>query len=202
MSTIKATYLQHPSSSSANLTLASDGTVSGGSGLGGLVHLHTESMTSDSSLSIDNVFDSTYDFYRIHVRATGSSTNLQLRCRTRLSGADDTASVYYTSSYYIGTTGAGAGSTVGVITNVGWEILNATDPADTNSQGYFDLAYPLSNKRKQGSGLFSQQNPSSVGYGQIRWMNKTNTTNFDGLTFFTNTGTITAEFSIYGYANS
>jgi hypothetical protein len=201
MSTIKTTHLQHPSASSPNITLASSGAVEiNGSMTGaGLDLITTQSFSAASSVSVDNCFTATYDMYRIQIRLTASSTNLQLRCRTRLSGSDDTANAYFTSAYYIGTTGAAAGSSVGPVTTAGWEVFDATDPADTNSQGYFDLAFPTSGKRKQGAGLFSQQNPSSVGYGVARWFNKSATTNFDGLTFFTNTGTASGSFKIYGY---
>lgn len=95
MSTIKATYLQHPSSSSANLTLASDGTVSGGSGLGGLVHIATETFSAVSSVSVDGVFTAEYENYQIILSPFQISSLDETRLRLRSSGTDDSSTNYY-----------------------------------------------------------------------------------------------------------
>ena len=168
---------------------------------GGLVHLHTETFTTVSSVSVNNIFTSTYANYRIVVNLTASSTNLALRARTRLAGSDDTGSNYYTSRYYIGTTGAGAGSAVGAA-DTAWVIFDASDSTSTNNHGSFDLYTPLASVRKQGTGLCSQQNPSAVGYGFTTYFNKIVTTNYDGLTLYTSTGTASGVLRIYGYQNA
>lgn len=160
----------------------------------------TLTFTGVSSVSLNGAFTSTYENYRIIVQLTGSSTNLELRARTRLAGSDDTGSNYFTSLYYIGTTGAAAGSTVGSATT-SWSIFAASESTDTNNWGFFDLVNPLSSKRKQASGMASVQNPGSVGYGNSIFHNKIVTTTYDGLTLLTSTGTCTGTIRIYGYKN-
>ncbi len=172
------------------------------SGLGGgLSLIHTETFSAVSSVSVNNVFTSTYNNYRLIVNLTGSSTNLAFRVRTRLSGSDDTGSNYYTSSVQIGTTGAAFGSTVGGA-DTAWVIFDATDSTATNSQASVDLWTPLAAVRKQGAGMMGQQNPAAVGYGLSRYFNKIVTTNYDGLTFYTSTGTASGVLRIYGYQNA
>ena len=167
---------------------------------GGLVLVNQESFTSVSSVSFDNCFTSEYDHYRVIGNLSGASTNIEVRARTRLSGTDDSGSNYYTSLYYIGTTGAAAGSTVGTV-DTSWRFLFATDSTDATNNVVMDFHTPLSGKRKQAEGLSSTRNPSAVGYGYVLFYNKINTTNYDGLTLIGVTGTFSGTISIYGYRN-
>ena len=49
----------------------------------GMVHLHTETFSASSSVSIDNVFSSTYDDYRVMMRYSARvSSDLYLRYRS------------------------------------------------------------------------------------------------------------------------
>jgi hypothetical protein len=156
--------------------------------------------TGVSSVSLNGCFTSTYDNYRMIIQLTGSSTTLALNMRTRLSGSDDSTSSYYSSIYYIGTTGAAAGSTVGGVAS-SWNLVVGTDSTDTNSWMFMDLANPLSGKRKTGNGLANEQNAGGVGYGMSRFLNKIVSTNYDGFTLLTSTGTVSGTVRVYGYRN-
>lgn len=167
----------------------------------GLVLVNETAFSAVSSVSVNNCFTSTYENYRMIVNMTAASTNLALRFRTRLAGSDDTGANYFRSAYYIGTTGAAAGTDVGGVLNY-WTVFDACDSTDANNLHSLDLFSPLSGKRKNALGMYHQQNPSAVGYGGATYFNKIVTTNYDGLTFYTSTGTATFTVRIYGYRNS
>ena len=179
----------------ANITTAVDAVVPAG-----LVHINTTTFSAESSVSLDNVFTSTYDNYRLIVTLTDKSDNSGVNLRTRLAGSDDSASVHYSSSYYIGTSGAAAGSAVGSATT-SWTIFTAADSTDATGCAFLDFSDPLSAKRKLGGGTTNQRNPSGVGYGYSYYYNKTATTAYDGLTLLSSTGTMTGTISVYGYKN-
>lgn len=193
MSTIKTTYLQHPSSSSPNLTLASDGSVSGGAGLGGLVHIATESFSGVSSVSLDNVFTSTYDNYRIVVAADFAAGTAYLRLR--ISGTDKSSSTYRRTLASYSTAGAGpvveaANSATGV---------TLTFTGATTAKTTVDVFSPYINGKTwfsfQGAADGSNQN---VVHGAG---DQTETIQCDGFTLL-NTANFTGSLSVYGYANS
>ena len=61
----------------------------------GLVLLNTTSFTAVASQSINDVFSATYDFYRIIGNLTGSAAAADLSFRLRVSGADNSSSVFH-----------------------------------------------------------------------------------------------------------
>lgn len=190
MSTIKATHIQHPSAASPNFTLASDGTVSGGAGLGGLVHIHTETFASVSSVSIDDVFDATYNNYRVIVKFYWD-TNSNSFIYGRFGGSDVGTSSnsyhfnsfnttmgtsYFNSSSYIFNRANGNGNDVGLY--------------------FFDIFEPFdTNRRTLAWGSYFNNNT-------IGDMYSFSNTEFDGFRFAVDAGTATGVISVYGYANS
>jgi hypothetical protein len=192
MSTIKATHIQHPSAASPNLTLASDGTVSGGAGLGGLVHIHTETFASVSSVSIDDVFSEEYDNYRIIIYGATASTDNALDFRLRASGTDSTSSDYHLQILnYANTSLSGGRQTGGVSAEFG--------RINTGGSSFgIDMCSPFLPKVTTFISNNSYNLDSTVRqvYGRHGA-----TTSFDGLTIY-HSGTITGTIRIYGYANS
>jgi hypothetical protein len=77
-------------------------TVAGGGG--DLIKTGSGSYSATSSISVDNCFSSSYDYYKLYVNFTGTSTqNVDLRLRA--GGADDSSSNYsFEFSYLSGTT--------------------------------------------------------------------------------------------------
>jgi hypothetical protein len=65
----------------------------------GLVHLKTESFSAVASQSINDVFSTDYDQYKILTQISNSSAQ-SLRFRLRVSGGDLTGSVYTTQSLF------------------------------------------------------------------------------------------------------
>jgi hypothetical protein len=196
MSTIKATHIQHPSAASPNFTLASDGTVSGGAGLGGLVHIHTETFASVSSVSIDDVFDATYDNYRVMIffNNTGSAdTNF----RWRASGVDNaTTSSYITTRFRVQDTtlqgnryADNKAVSVGVsrpqVAGLSIDIIHPFQSVATTF-----MAHAMDN----GGGTQADLYLYSGYHNQL--------SSYDGFSFFPNGGLLTGSLSVYGYANS
>ena len=199
MSTIKTTYLQHPSSSSPNLTLAADGSMSGGAGLGGLVHIATESFTAVSSVSLNNVFSSNYQNYLVFINPTASSANQGLYLRYRASGTDATGTDFSYAGRDIGVTGS-AGDIVGS-NSLSYMPLGAS--SSTFNQTAIELviwnpyiaAYTMSR-------YSTWQYDGSSTYFRNMGARHNQTVSYDGFTFYPNTGTITGSLRVYGYRNS
>lgn len=159
---------------------------------GGLV-----SFTGVTTVSLNGVFSSTYDNYRIIIGNT-ASTGANLLIRLRASGTDNSSANYawsgtYTSSTsaaYNGETGPGSTSWAVGYSESGMQcntIIDVCSPFATNQAIYF-----ANNLRMSGS--VSSENKRSGGM--------TVTTSYDGLTLFAASGTITGSIRVYGYKNS
>jgi len=84
---------------SAIRTLGSaiDTTTKANADLVGLVYLNTTSFSAVASQSINDVFSSTYDAYRIVMDLLGSEASTGLRFRLRVSGSDASGASDYTN---------------------------------------------------------------------------------------------------------
>lgn len=194
MSTIKTTHLQHPSSGSPNLTLAADGSVSGGAGLGGLVHIHTESFSAVSSVSIDDVFTSDYQNYRVLI-ANENSASGDRYLRLRVSGTDITSSIYNRQN--ISGSGASANAARQGDANT-WNMGNQTaNQGQSVTATFFRPA-----EARWTAGEYSMTRDPATPIFYVGYLSHRASTAYDGLTFYTATGTMTGTIRIYGYANS
>jgi len=194
MSTLKTTYLQHPSSGSPNLTLAADGSVSGGAGLGGLVHIHTEEFTAVSSVSIDDVFDATYDNYLLFISGTTTGApGTDMRIRMRSLGSDNSSSTYYGGCSYLNTSTIGFqgglnGATSGYLGDI------------RDVQGYAQITRMM----RPFESVFTSIIYDSETYdNRFLGYNCHNVAaSFDGFTIYPSSGAITGSIAIYGYRKS
>jgi hypothetical protein len=60
------------------------------SGAAGLVHINTTSFSAVASISVNDVFSATYDYYALFIDATASVAGDDINIRMRVSGSDDT----------------------------------------------------------------------------------------------------------------
>jgi len=67
----------------------------------GLVLLNTTNFTAQSSVSVDDVFSSNYDNYKIIVNAQTNGGSAQVRMRLRVSGTDASGTNYNGSQTYM-----------------------------------------------------------------------------------------------------
>ena len=215
MSTLKTTNLQHPSAASPNLVLAPDGSVSGGAGLGGLVLVSPTSIansggsasasggavtaTGVTTVSLNGVFTSAYQNYRLVVSGIGSLSSLNdLWFRVRASGTDLSGSVYVNGSTYVTQVGGPTRSYsnnstlfycgyVGDLYNA--IVIDLMNPAQTVATGIVNTYAAYNNSNT----TFIQ----SIGGGNVN-----NTTAYNGITFGVNSNNWTGTIRVYGYKNS
>jgi hypothetical protein len=64
----------------------------------GMVLLNTTSFSGVASQSINDVFSATYDYYKVIISSKSPTSDGTLRLRLRVSGADDSGSLYYTQA--------------------------------------------------------------------------------------------------------
>lgn len=151
----------------------------------------TISFTTQSSVSLNGVFTSTYTNYKIVFGNLIGSANAVLKIRWRKAGSDNTSSIYYSGAHYTGWNAA-----TGV----------ATNDAAATSAGLFglpttwgklvmDISQPLT--RPMVTGMAMTAGPEDKGVYFSSFINTSDT--FDGITFFPVSGTITGSLSVYGY---
>jgi hypothetical protein len=181
--------------------VAPDGVLSLPSGTGtiatttdqGLVHINTTTFTTQSAVNFNNVFSSSYNYYRILLDHTGStSANIQLRMRN--AGTDNSTSNY--ASQYVDATSTsvtGARSSAqslfafgAAVTSGAWQVLDVMNPF---------LASPT---LFHVNAAFAVTLPVLTIYAGAHNVSSS----FDGISFFPNAGTFTGTIRIYGYKNS
>jgi hypothetical protein len=160
----------------------------------GLVLLNTTSFSAVSSQSVSDVFNSTYDSYRIIISSIASVNGSELRMRLRVSGTDATGSDYYgnhISMNFGGTTvtggaiGAGAGGTSLFLRQNETSYTNPTI-LDIHRPNFAQSTYFLGSAYGNGNWyLVGQQHAVATAY--------------TGFTFFPASGTITGNVRVYGY---
>ena len=195
MSTLRTTNLQHPSAASANVTLGSDGktTVNGAMVGAGMDLINKTDFSAVSSVSLNNVFSSAYDNYRVVTDMTGSTT-LDAQFRFRSGGADNSSASYsrqqITGLYVDSVIGSGAtGSTV--------LYADYFSGASQRHGNAFDVYLPFAAAYTAVLGS-KVMVPQSGIFGGIFNAN----TSFDGFSMIASTGTISGTIRVYGYRNS
>jgi hypothetical protein len=154
----------------------------------------TVSFSGATSISLNNVFTSTYTNYYVNISISSSSASSTLNWRMRSSGADNTGSFYYTGGTFAritGTTGSFAtnGTNSGFFSWLNGEAyvsLNLANPAlPVRTNGYSNA---LAN---DGASL------AGISCGQSHFV----TTAYDGITIFPGTGNMTGTIQVFGYTN-
>lgn len=168
-------------------------TAVGGGSASGLTFIKGGTFTSTNTTSIDNCFNSTYENYRIIIKVVGASpVNGQLRYRLRVGGADASGSNYNSQRLYAQSSSVGGSAetaqTSGILgpENTSYSFLS-TDiyrPFLAASTGYSTVA------------SYNQAYIDNFSGAQ------TSATSYDGITLFPDSGTITGEVWVYGYAKS
>ena len=152
--------------------------------------------TGVSSISLNNVFSSSYNNYRIMITGGAASTGTAISIRYRASGADRTNNAYYFGGFFSReqgtTTGAWSGSGVTSMT-----LVSVYNVANTNTV-QADISNPADAAVGTGINWQSWNNDGSGGYGIFAGgLYATNNAN-TGFTLFT-AGTITGTVTVYGY---
>jgi hypothetical protein len=158
---------------------------------GGLVFIQKGTFSASTAVNVNSCFSSTYDNYRILVKVTGASVvNGEVRLRMRSGTTDNTTSNYNYQRLYAQNTSVGGSAA----TNQTSAIMGPQNTA--LSWNVTDMASP-----------FLAENTL---YSTVSMYNQTHIDNFsgahkvassfDGFTMFPDSGNITGEVWVYGYA--
>jgi len=154
------------------------------------------SFTAVTSLSLNNVFTSTYDNYRFIIEVPTTSTTSNLLMRFRTGGVDNTVAYYaqfWMMSRTSGATQTNNGASLSTIGLINWLALSnrfisvvgvVTNPAlvKTTNMTWQGFGY---------DGTSAYQNNAGGLYD--------NTVAFDGFTIYASAGTMTGSVTVFGY---
>jgi hypothetical protein len=155
----------------------------------------TNLSASSSPLSLNSIFTSTYENYRVYVSITQSSTSTGVNVNLRSSGSDDTSGNYYFSRYgrnWVGSGSAVSQSSQGVTTFQNF-LYNENNK---RGAGYFDIINP---QVADVTSLIGAAAIFAEAYDYIGQLQTT--TQYDGLSLSWS-GTLTAVVTVYGWAKS
>ena len=193
-------------SSSGNVTLDSELGLSlitpnsiaatGGSATSSISSTGAVSFTSASAISLNNVFNSTYENYKIvwyWTQAGGGATPF---IRLRNAGTTESGSYYYSNEFT-------TQSSFTTLTNTSRDpITNIVFGPSEPSGNYLEMTLfnPFASARK---GFLVQKVGSSATETNLGWTNGIidRTTSYDGIHFEINANTMSGVIRIYGYRN-
>ena len=193
---ISATY---QTKAAAGLTLITPTTIANTSGTASIGTNGTVSFSAASSVSLNDVFTSTYDHYKILIDLTGISTDSTIGLRLRVNNADDTSTSYINMGTSISQTGVT--SAYSTTTGTYYEILN-TDGAYTGH--YYSASVELykpavaipTTCHRNSQGVKSDSTTFQSHIGNLL---HSLSTAYSSCTLMLSTGTFTGTISVYGY---
>jgi hypothetical protein len=157
---------------------------------------------SAATISLNNVFSSTYRNYRIVVQVSSPSADDTLRLRWRKSGSDNTG-----TSYFGMWNRTSAAATSGALNTNGESSVQLLTLDFDNPGAVYGFSYDALNPFTSsftslvGTALGIELNSSQY-YGYAGASHHRVTDTYDGLTIFTGSGAnITGTISVYGYNN-
>ena len=174
-------------------------TVSGGgvpswatpaAGASGLTLITTGTITATTSLSVNNCFSATYDFYRIVLFTDSSASAAQLYLRMRVSGVDTTTSSYIRQNVE----GDGATASAARSTDTGFPLCYQASSGYSSST--IDMLNPFLTKPSQ-----IQSNNLGGTWLDLYYGAQTGSTSYDGFTIYASAN-FTGKVKVYGYQNS
>ena len=169
-------------------------------GAGTMILLNTTSFSGASSTSINDVFSSLYNNYKIIIgltSQTGGGTDIALRMR--ISGSDNTTSGNYRwSGHYVASNGSAVSGVFSGASESAFRI------GEMSEQGHIEITIfnPFASQETGFSGTNININSTPVEYNFARGGIMIVTTSYTGFTIFpTSGGTITGTVSTYGIRN-
>lgn len=155
--------------------------------------------TAAPSVSVNGVFTSTYDNYRIVWNSPTQTQNSDLYMRMRAAGTDDTTSDYSFMRGWDG--GTAAARTVAMVTATSSWIISAGASASQTNDGYLDIWGPALAAAVTGLSQSAVHQPSPNMYTTTTNLYNSSTNPFDGFTIYPASGSITGVLRVYGYNN-
>lgn len=149
---------------------------------------YTVSFSGVSSVSLNGVFTGDYDNYRVVMNLT-SAANVDLYCRLRASGTDNSTSSSYVNQYLFA---GGTSVSANAFTNNFWEVFAAL--ASTRRNGIVCDFFSPAQSVETAYILLDRYSQLLMTGG-----NHTATSAFDGFTLYPASSTFSGSVSVYGY---
>lgn len=155
------------------------------------------SFTTATSISLNGVFTSTYNSYKMIIRISAQSAAAGLGYRYRNAGTDNSTSNYYQTVLWNRSTGATQTSNSTNTANYffGWN--------NTLTASYLywtgDIINPAVPSKKHLYGKGSGDDSTSYYVTDMASMFNLNNSTFDGITIFPSAGNVTGTIQIFGY---
>jgi hypothetical protein len=187
--------------SRAGLAKIVPSSVAVGSGTGSADSLGTVTFSGASSVSLNDIFSSTYDNYRIFISLTECNQAAYLGLRLRVSGADNSTTNYRYGNTLLNTQ---SGQTVSV--RAGNAENNMSLVRTENSNGTYDASFdvgqPFTSQYTTFKGMGTNTAVSGQNYGETQSINGffIATTSFTGFSLIGPT-TMGGKIRVYGYTN-
>lgn len=156
--------------------------------------------TGVTSISLNGVFSSTYDTYRVILRLTAASVNNSPTIRLRSSGTDTTANYYYG--------GTAVSAIGGQVNQIGSNVASFGTGAVSGTYGDFtslsiDVGAPMITARdKTINMILSTHDGTQPFWASIAGALLNTATAYDGFTYTASTGNVSGVIRVYGYKNS
>jgi len=163
--------------------------------VGGLVHINTTSFSAVASQSLDNVFTSTYENYRLAFNITSTSTTMTLGLKMR-AGSDNS------TNYYFSGIGGNLAGNAATIFNGSSNTTSATigrSVATGIRSIVLDFISPALARTTIFHGFYLDH--GNLVHYTIGGAHEVSTA-FDGFSVIASTGNITGSLSLYGYAKA
>lgn len=156
------------------------------------------SFTTQSSITLRNIFNSTYENYKLLIEIYNTSTDMDLLLRFGNNGTADTTTNYY-HAYWARTVGGVDDSRQGNGTSSAFLAPMETYGGNGFTAVSADIHKPFLSVETQGTAQYATVNQAgTVVFGSGGFW-KGSSTSWSDLFIITSTGTITGTVSIHGY---
>ena len=162
-------------------------------GGGSFVLVSSGSVSAASAITLDSIFTSTYRNYKLFINGTCSADDADIIFRFRAGGSTNSANSYsrkmisagasVSTSVATGQTSFTSFMSTGLTQVVNETVIFAPQVAIATGINYMSGSVSTNSYQNLGSGVFA------------------NTTQFDGFTVIPASGTITAQYRVYGMAD-
>jgi hypothetical protein len=181
-------------SNTSILSLASASTTYATKASTGVVLLNTTSFTTQTTVSVDNVFSSTYDNYLIRVNNLANSENAWTGIRMRVSGSDYSGATYRKQVLSASSTTLTGSRT---LNDTSWNEVFYQNTSIPNFNS-IEIQNPFLTEVTSAVSIGSLETAAST-VGIMFWYGLNTTTSYDGFTLIPAGGNITGSVSVYGY---
>ena len=166
-----------------------------GSGTGSANTVGTVTFSGASSVSLNDVFSSTYTNYRILIECLGTSA-AQLLWRLRVSNSDNSSSNYQWGGIQRTNNAGSIDANYSNPTGTSFEIMRVDNALGGGA--VIDIYNPFTSIKTSMISVSSGENTSNQ---EFKWISGklTVTTSYSGFTILPQSGTITGTVSVYGY---